>query len=94
MLSPQSRAVNVTVVDIRMSVHLLLFFVCESNGLNIFCFIFVPVCYMYTCLCCNTHSLLSIVLVLGSADLSVSFLPILMRIALEISKSLIVLIGP
>lgn len=39
MLSPQSRAVNVTFVEIRMSVHLLIFFVCESNGLNIFCFL-------------------------------------------------------
>lgn len=45
MLSPQSRAVNITFVEIRMSVHLLIFFVCESNGLNIFfvfCLIFVP----------------------------------------------------
>lgn len=70
MLSQQSRAVNITFVEIRMSVHLLIFFVCESNGLNIF---FVLLSYFlsqfvicYTSLCCNTHSLLSIVPVLGS----------------------------
>lgn len=51
MLSQQSRAVNITLVEIRMSVHLLIFFVCESNGLNIFFFctfvlLFVPICDM------------------------------------------------
>lgn len=51
MLSQQSRAVNITFVEITMSVHLLIFFVCESNGLNIFFFctfvlLFVPICDM------------------------------------------------
>lgn len=71
MLSQQSRAVNITFVEIRMSVHLLIFFVCESNGLNILFFVLLSyflsqfvICY--TSLCCNTHSLLSIVPVLGS----------------------------
>lgn len=41
MLSQQSRVVNVTFVEIRMSVHLLIF-VRESNGLNIF--------FLYFCL--------------------------------------------
>lgn len=42
MLSQQSRAVNITFVEITMSVHLLIFFVRESNGLNIF--------FLYFCL--------------------------------------------
>lgn len=50
MLSQQSRAVNITFVEIRKSVHLLIFFVRESNGLNIFVctfvLLFVPICDM------------------------------------------------